>query len=74
MSPVLHYLDDFLMLVTPSAATHVCWSNLNTIKEVCSQLGILLALEKLEGPSQSLTFLGIVLGTSAWRHSFQETS
>ena len=32
---------------------------------VCLQLGIPLALEKLEGPSQSLTFLGIVLDTQS---------
>ena len=61
VSPILHYLDDFLILAPPSSDT--CLNNLNTVKEVCSQLGIPLALEKLEGPSQSLTFLGIVLDT-----------
>ena len=42
---------------------------INTIKEVCSQLGIPLAMEKLERLSHSLTFLGIVLDThkmEAW--------
>ena len=34
-----------------------------TIKEVCLQLRIPLALDKVEGPSKSLTFLGIVLDT-----------
>ena len=61
VSPILHYLDDFLILAPPSSNT--CLTNLNTVKEVCSQLGIPLALEKLEGPSQSLTFLGIALDT-----------
>ena len=61
VSPILHYLDDFLILAPPSSDT--CLNNLNTVKEVCSQLGIPLALEKLEGPSQSLTFLSIVLDT-----------
>ena len=31
--------------------------------EVCSQLGISLTLEKVEGPTYSFTFLGITLGT-----------
>ena len=44
--------------LSPTCSTH-----LTTIMEVCSQLGILLALEKLEGPTQSLTFLGITLDT-----------
>ena len=33
------------------------------IKMVSQHLGISLALEKVEGPSQSLMFLGIVLDT-----------
>ena len=32
--------------------------------EVCERLGVPLALEKVEGPSISLTFLGITLDTS----------
>ena len=61
VSPVLHYLDDFLTLGPPSTTT--CVDNLMTIKEVCLQLGIPLALDKVEGPSKSLTFLGIILDT-----------
>ena len=38
-------------------------NHLTVIKEICQDLGISLALEKLEGPSQCLTFLGIVLDT-----------
>ena len=49
VSPVLHYLDHFLIMAPPSVASHICLGYLNTIKEVCSQLGIPLALEKLEG-------------------------
>ena len=63
VSPVLHYLDDFLIMAPPSPDSRVCLGNLNTFKEVCSQLGIPLAEEKLEGPSQRLTFLGIILDT-----------
>ena len=47
----------------PHSST-TCQENLNIIKEVCLYLGIPLALEKLEGHTQSLTFLGIVLDTS----------
>ena len=61
ISPVFHYLDDFLILGPPGSST--CANNLATIKEVCSTLGIPLALEKVEGPSHSLTFLGITFDT-----------
>ena len=61
ISPVFHYLDDFLTLGPPGSST--CVHNLATIKEVCSTLGIPLTLEKVEGPSHSLTFLGITLDT-----------
>ena len=61
ISPVLHYLDDFLTLGPPGSST--CTHNLSTIKEICSTLGIPLALEKVEGPSHCLTFLGITLDT-----------
>ena len=72
VSPVLHYLDDFLIMAPPSAASHVCLGILNTIKQVCSQLGIPLVMEKLEGPSQSLTFLGIVLNTQKMEAQLSE--
>ena len=58
---VLHYLDDFLTLGPP--ASNICQQNLNIIQKVCTSLGIPLALEKVEGPSTTLTFLGITLDT-----------
>ena len=61
VAPFLHYLDDFLLLAPASSVA--CLSNLDIVKDVCLQLGIPLAIEKLEGPSQSLTFLGIVWDT-----------
>ena len=61
VSPLLHYLDDFLTLGTPGTLT--CSHNLQIIKGVCQHLGVPLALEKVEGPSGSLTFLGILLDT-----------
>ena len=56
ISPLFHYLDDFLLLGPPGSSA--CANNLAAIKEVRSTLGIPLALEKVEGPSHSLTFLG----------------
>eukprot|EP00731_Ephydatia_muelleri_P018858 Em0011g898a len=44
-APLLHYLDDFLLVGLPGKDT--------------------LTSEKLEGPTTTLTFLGIVLNTSA---------
>ena len=60
-SPLIHYLDDFLTMGQEDSPA--CQNHLTTIKEVCQDLGIPLAMEKLEGPSQCITFLGIILDT-----------
>ena len=57
----MHYLDDFLMLGPSDSLT--CQHNLDTFMQVCCELGIPLATQKLEGPSTSLTFLGILIDT-----------
>lgn len=57
----LHYLDDFLTAGPPRS--DICQKNLEAIQQVCHWLGIPLALEKVEGPSTSLGFLGITLDT-----------
>ena len=61
VTPLLHYLDDFLLIAPPQSSS--CQHNLCVVKQVCSQLGIPLALEKVEGPTNLLTFLGITLDT-----------
>ena len=61
VSEVLHYLDDFLT-IGPSSS-HTCQQNLDIIKEICLQLGVPLAMEKVEGPTTSLCFLGINIDT-----------
>ena len=61
ISPLIHYLDGFLTM-GPAEST-ICHDNFATIQRFCQELGIPLALDKLEGPSQSLTFLGIDLDT-----------
>ena len=53
----MHYLDNFLIFGPPDSP--VC--HLNTLTQVCDELGIPLVAENLEDPSTSLTFLGIIL-------------
>ena len=55
----IHYLDDFLTVGPPTSNT--CKTNLEIIKTTCKELGVPLALEKVEGPATSLPFLGILL-------------
>ena len=59
VTQLLHYLDDFLFIGPPSSNT--CLQHLNTVKQVCHTLGVLLALEKVEGPATVLPFLGTLL-------------
>ena len=61
VSPVLHYLDDFLFIGPP--ASIACLQHLNHVKQVCHTLGVPLAVEKVEGPAAVLSFLGILLDT-----------
>ena len=42
-----------------------CGRNLGKIRAVCADLGVPLAMDKLEGPVDRLTFLGIELDTEA---------
>ena len=59
VTPLLHYLDDFLTLGPPQS--DACHHNLNTLIHLCHRLGVPLALEKVEGPTTCLPFLGIIL-------------
>ncbi|XP_065918904.1 uncharacterized protein [Dysidea avara] len=61
VSPVIHYLDDFLTM--GPALSGKCQENLAAIQHLCTDLGIPLAPEKLEGPTTCLTFLGIEIDT-----------
>ncbi|KAL5486695.1 hypothetical protein EMCRGX_G019209 [Ephydatia muelleri] len=60
---LLHYLEDFLLVGPPGRDT--CQEAMFRMLMVCDHLGIPVASEKLEGPTTALTFLGIVLDTSA---------
>ena len=63
VSCVFHYLDDYLTMGPPD--TQVCHQNLRMLIEVCAilSINIPLALNKAEGPSTTLEFLGILLDT-----------
>ena len=58
---LLHYLDDFLIVVLP--ASEQCSEDLRKLLHVFARLRIPVAMEKLEGPTTRLTFLGIELDT-----------
>ena len=52
-----HYLDDFVTIGPPGSSA--CGENLEIMQRTCADLGVPLAMEKLEGPTTCLTFLGI---------------
>ena len=52
-----HYLDDYITFGAPRSGE--CAEALDTICQACADLGVPLAMDKLEGPSTRLTFLGI---------------
>jgi len=45
-------------------ASNSCQSNLDILIHTCAELGVPLATEKLEGPSTTLTFLGVEIDTT----------
>ena len=61
-SNCLHYLGDFLLMGSPESIS--CQDNLAILVRTCEELGVPLAMEKPEGPSTALTFLGIETDTS----------
>ena len=58
----IHYLDDFLFMGSPGSAE--CRASLKLAESTCKMLGVPLALEKQEGPSYQLVFLGIQFDTA----------
>ena len=59
---VIHYLDDFLL--AGPAGQPTCSESAETMLRVCERLGIPVALDKLEGPATTITFLGITIDTT----------
>ena len=58
----IHYLDDFLILGAPGS--NECAEALRITRETCTELGVPLALDKVEGPTTQITFLGIELNST----------
>ena len=59
---IWHYLDNFLTLGLP--ASPVCYNNLQVCIQLCSNLGLPLHPDKLEGPSACPSILAIELNSS----------
>ena len=58
-----HYLDDYVTF--GPAGSLECARSLEIIQQTCTELGVPLAVEKLEGPTTCITFLGIEVDTVA---------
>ena len=56
-----HYLNDFIIYGPPESDQ--CAKDLHITVQTCDRLGVPLAREKLEGPTECLTFLGIEVDT-----------
>jgi hypothetical protein len=59
---VIHYVDDFLFVVDSREGGMALKA---AALELCTRLGVPMAPDKAEGPSECLTFLGIELDTVA---------
>ena len=57
---LIHYLDDYFLANTSREA---CQADMDTFLRICSELGVPIADDKLEGPSTCLTYLGIEIDT-----------
>lgn len=57
----IHYLDDFLFI--GKGGSQECAHALQSALHLCNELGVGVSMNKLEGPSSSITFLGILLDT-----------
>jgi len=60
---IIHYLDDFLMVGGQEYAA--CAAQLKTVLNTFEELGLPIAMNKLEGPTVCLTFLGFELDSVA---------
>ena len=61
VSPLIHYLDDFLVFGSPQS--NIAAVAKSRVETVFSQIGAPLAHHKTEGPVIVLTFLGITIDT-----------
>ena len=61
ITSLFHYRDDFLIVGSPGSLE--CSRHLTTLLPLFEQLRVPVTMEKLEGPTTSLTFLGIQMDT-----------
>ena len=54
-----HYLDDFITIGEPRSGE--CRFNIELLHHLCGRMGIPLTLDKCEGPSTCIVFLGITI-------------
>ena len=59
LSNTIHYLDDYFLAGPPGFTQ--CAAHLQQLLQVCERLGIPVAMDKVEGPATTLTFLGLEL-------------
>ena len=59
---LIHYLDDYFIASPPGDPT--CAGHLQDFLGVAAQLGVQVAMVKVEGPTTVLTFLGLQLDSS----------
>ena len=57
---IIHYLDDFLIV---ASSKDDCSTYMGSMFSMFSRLGVPIAVEKTVGPSQIVTYLGIVMDT-----------
>ena len=62
-NPVLHYLDDFVTLGEPDFKQ--CNTNLHIMQQTCHDAGVPVEDGRMEGPSTTISFLGMELDTMA---------
>lgn len=70
ITDLMHYLDDYFTVGPPNSKT--CADNVKIMIRMASHLGIPLAPEKLEGPTTSLVFLGILIDTNRMETALPE--
>jgi hypothetical protein len=56
-----HYLDDFILV--GRKFSNDCSTLMNTLMDVCDELGVPIAEYKTVGPSNIITFLGFIIDT-----------
>jgi len=67
---LLHYLDDFF--TAGPAASAACSQHLQSMLTLCEKINAPIKLSKVEGPTTSLTFLGIHLNTITMEASISD--